>query len=69
MFDIRSHCEARELQLKEAGLHIEDVLRRAKVDRSSWTGWKCRNVSPRLSTLKRVENEIERVLAQAGQAQ
>jgi len=64
MFDIPSHCKARERQLVEAGLHIEEILQRARVDRSSWTGWKCRGISPRISTLRRVEDEIERALAE-----
>jgi transcriptional regulator with XRE-family HTH domain len=67
MFDIPSHCAARETQLKEAGLHIDDILKRARVNRSSWTGWKCRGVSPQVSTLQRVEQEIERALASKGQ--
>jgi len=64
MIDIPSHCEAREKQLSEAGLHIADVLKRAGVDRASWTGWKHRGISPRLSTLTRIENEIEKALAE-----
>lgn len=63
MFDIPSHCKTREAQLEKAGIHIADVLQRAGVDRSSWTGWKHRNVSPQLSTLQRVEEEIEKALA------
>lgn len=63
MFDIPSHCAAREEQLKAAGLHIDEILQKAGVDRSSWTGWKCRDVSPRMKTLQRVEEEIERALA------
>lgn len=65
MFDIPSHCATRETQLKEAGLHIDEILNRAGVDRSSWTGWKCRGVSPRMDTLQRVEEEIERALAKS----
>lgn len=68
MFDIPSHCTSREKQLKDAGIHIDEVLERAGVDRSSWTGWKRRNVSPRMSTLQRVEEEIERALAARGAA-
>lgn len=66
MFDIPSHCAAREEQLKAAGLHIDEILQKAGVDRSSWTGWKCRNVKPRLDKWMLVEGEIERVLAGAG---
>lgn len=62
MFDIPSYCEAREKELQKAGVSLVDVLERAKVDRSSWTGWKYRNVAPRLSTLRRVDAEIERTL-------
>lgn len=66
MFDIPSHCDAREKQLKAAGLHIDEILQRVGVDRSSWTGWKCRNVTPRLDKWLLVESEIERALAEAG---
>lgn len=62
MFDIPSHCKARERQLSEAGLHIADILRSAGVDRASWTGWKHRGISPRMATLQRVEEEIEKAL-------
>lgn len=65
MFDIPSHCETRERQLKDAGLHIADVLKRAGVDRSSWTGWKRRNIKPRLDKFFKVESEIEKALAAA----
>lgn len=65
MFDISSHCETRERQLKEAGLHIADVLKSAGVDRSSWTGWKCRNIKPRLDKFLKVESEIDKALAAA----
>lgn len=63
MFEISSYCEAREKELQAAGVHIADILKAANVDRSSWTGWKHRGVSPRLDTLKRVQEEIERALA------
>lgn len=63
MIDIPSHCETREKQLSAAGLHIADVLRAAQVDRASWTGWKHRGISPRMSTLQRIDDEIELALA------
>lgn len=68
MFDIPSHCAAREKQLQDAGISISDILERANVDYSSWTGWKYRSVLPRLSTLQRVEAEIEKALAERGEA-
>lgn len=67
MFDIPSHCDTREKQLTAAGLHIADILQRAGVDRSSWTGWKRRNIRPRLDKFLKVEAEIDRALAEAGQ--
>ena len=63
MFDIPSYCEAREKELQEAGISIVDVLARAKVDRSSWTGWKYRGVLPRMSKLKQLDAEIDKALA------
>lgn len=63
MFDISSYCEAREKELQAAGVHIAEVLKRASVDRSSWTGWKHRGISPRLDTLKRIDEEIAKALA------
>lgn len=63
MIDIPAHCVTREDQLRAAGISIAEVLERVGVDRSTWTGWKHRNISPRLSTLNRVEQEIERALA------
>jgi hypothetical protein len=65
MLDIPSHCSAREQQLKDAGIHIDEVLGRAGVDRSSWTGWKCRNITPRLDKWLQVDGEIERALEAA----
>lgn len=53
----------KELLLQTAGVPIAEVLRRAKVDRSTWTGWKKRSIEPRLSTLKRAEAEIAKALA------
>jgi transcriptional regulator with XRE-family HTH domain len=65
MYDIPSLCRTRETQLEQAGLHIQDVLKRAGVDRSTWTGWKHRSISPRMDTLQRVEEEIAKVLGGA----
>jgi transcriptional regulator with XRE-family HTH domain len=65
MFDISSYCEGREKDLQAAGIHIADILKRAGVDRSSWTGWKHRGISPRLDTLRRVDEEIAKELARA----
>lgn len=62
MFDISSYCATQEKELQAAGIRIADVLERAGVDRSSWTGWKHRGISPRLSTLKRVQEEIDKAL-------
>jgi hypothetical protein len=64
MLDISSHCVAREKQLNDAGLHIDEILQRAGVDRSSWTGWKCRNVTPRLDKWLLVDGEIDRALSE-----
>jgi hypothetical protein len=66
MFDIPSHCQTREDQLIAAGLHISEVLEKAGVDRSSWTGWKCRQIRPRLDKWMKVEAEIDAALAKAG---
>lgn len=68
MLDIPSHCAERETQLKDAGLHIDEILQRAGVDRSSWTGWKCRNVTPRLDKWLMVDSEIDRALASRASA-
>lgn len=65
MFDIPSHCETREKELAAAGLHIQTVLDGIKVDRSTWTGWKCREILPRLSKLRQVDEAIDRALAEA----
>lgn len=67
MFDIPSYCTTRETQLEKAGIHIADVLKRAGVDRSSWTGWKNRGKLPQLSKLKVIDEEIEKALAEVGQ--
>jgi len=68
MFDIPSHCKTREAQLEAAGIHIQTVLDSVNVDRSTWTGWKNRNVLPRLSKLRQVDEAIDRALAEAARA-
>jgi len=68
MFDIPSHCRTREAQLEKAGLHIQTVLDAVKVDRSTWTGWKNRDVLPRLRKLRQVDEAIDRALAEAARA-
>lgn len=65
MFDISSYCEARERELAKAGVHIADVLKRAGVDRSTWTGWKHRGVNPRLSKLSVIDAAIKEALEEA----
>lgn len=65
MFDIPSLCIKLERDLQKAGLHIEDVLRQAGVDRSSWTGWKRRGVSPRIDTWLRAEGSIKAAIEEA----
>ena len=68
MFDIPSHCKTREAQLEKAGIHIQTVLDSVRVDRSTWTGWKNRNVLPRLSKLRQVDEAIDHALAAAERA-
>lgn len=68
MFDIPSYCTTRETELEKAGIHIAEILKRAGVDRSSWTGWKNRGKLPQLKKLERVDREIKRALAEAERA-
>ena len=47
-----------EKKLKASGLKVDDVLRLAKVDRSTWTRWKSGASIPRLDTWRSVERAI-----------
>lgn len=51
--------EALEAKIKSRGLRVDDVLRRAGIDRSTWTRWKAGTTVPRLDNWRALEKAID----------
>jgi len=51
-------------RIKNLDLRVDDVLRRAGVDRSTWTRWKAGTTVPRLDTWRAMERAVEDLLSE-----
>lgn len=47
-----------EAKIKSNGLRVDDVLRKAGIDRSTWTRWKAGTTVPRLDNWRSIEKAL-----------
>ena len=53
-----------EAEIKNSGLRVDDVLRQAGIDRSTWTRWKAGTTVPRLDNWRSMERAVEALMVE-----